>query len=630
VNRSQLLRLSRGAIAPVISASALLIVIAGLASDRAFAASTLGVGCGAGSFPTIQGAVDAAGAGDTVQVCAGSYAEQVTIPAAKTGLTLRSQPAAAATIQAPASLPPTQSSALVHVDGATGVTIDGFMISGPGTGSCGTIGYGVLVDGGGSATVSSNHVADIRDSSLSGCQSGVGVAAGCCLTGPASSGTLVATGNTIDGYQKSGIDIRGAGSAGTLTRNIIRGAGPTTRIAQNAIQISRSASATVTGNTISGSVFAPQPLATGIVAIGPVGNLAIAGNILVGNDYGIWVFNASATTTVSGNATTAGFYGIVVGLSRNVLVEKNLSDRAATAGIRAAEDASGNTFRNNVATGVDQPGHDCLDESTGSLTAGTANTWTNNVGDTRSPEGICSSPPVIVDPPPVIVIPPSGGPGPGGPPAEEVGDRVITRMRRNKLRSCVIEVRTLGPSRVLVARGVARAPAKGTGRLVVRIRVKPRGRTLLSKNFGGVTVNVRALCRSSSNTLHGAVRTVRAVLLIEHALTPPGSWVPDQPVLTAAGESFMQHLRHRMVAVRFIRCDGYTATWPSSSADPPTLSLQRARVVCTSLRRGGAKARIKLVPHGLNDPIASNSTEAGRSVHRRVFVTIVHLRVFKS
>jgi hypothetical protein len=351
VNRSQLLRLSRGAIAPVISASALLIVIAGLASDRAFAASTLGVGCGAGSFPTIQGAVDAAGAGDTVQVCAGSYAEQVTIPAAKTGLTLRSQPAAAATIQAPASLPPTQSSALVHVDGATGVTIDGFMISGPGTGSCGTIGYGVLVDGGGSATVSSNHVADIRDSSLSGCQSGVGVAAGCCLTGPASSGTLVATGNTIDGYQKSGIDIRGAGSAGTLTRNIIRGAGPTTRIAQNAIQISRSASATVTGNTISGSVFAPQPLATGIVAIGPVGNLAIAGNILVGNDYGIWVFNASATTTVSGNATTAGFYGIVVGLSRNVLVEKNLSDRAATAGIRAAEDASGNTFRNNVATG---------------------------------------------------------------------------------------------------------------------------------------------------------------------------------------------------------------------------------------------------------------------------------------
>src|SRR6478672_9448042 len=149
-------------------------IVAGLASsDRALAAVTVSVGCGAGSLPTIQSAVDAASAGDTVQVCAGSYAEQVTVPAAKTGLTVRSQPAAAATIQAPGSLPATQSSAIVHVDGATGVTIDGFTIRGPGTGSCGTIGYGVLVDGGGSATVSANHVAEIRDSSLSGCQSGV-------------------------------------------------------------------------------------------------------------------------------------------------------------------------------------------------------------------------------------------------------------------------------------------------------------------------------------------------------------------------------------------------------------------------------------------------------------------------
>jgi len=207
---------------------------------------------------------------------------------------------------------------------------------------------------------------------------------------------------------------------------------------------------------------------------------------------------------------------------------------------------------------------------------------------------------------------------------------VIAKMRRNKLSSCLIEVRAVGPTRVLVARGVAHAPAKGAGRLIVRIHVKPRGRQMLSENFGGVVVNVRALCRSTSNTLHGAVRSVRAVLLIEHALTPPGSWVPDQPILTAIGQRFMQHLGTRMVAVRFIRCDGYTATWLPSPAFPPTLSLQRARVVCASLKRGGGTARVRLVPHGLTDPIASNSTEAGRRINRRVFVTIVHLRVFRS
>jgi hypothetical protein len=159
--------------------------------------------------------------------------------------------------------------------------------------------------------------------------------------------------------------------------------------------------------------------------------------------------------------------------------------------------------------------------------------------------------------------------------------------------------------------------------------VKPKGSKLLSKTFGGITVNVRALCRSTSGTVHAASKSVRAVLLIEHALTPPGSWVPDQPILTGIGQRFMQHLRQRMVAVRFVRCDGYTATWPPSPAHPPTLSLERARVVCTSLKRVQARAHVKLVPHGLADPIATNGTEAGRRVNRRVAVTIVHVRVFR-
>jgi outer membrane protein OmpA-like peptidoglycan-associated protein len=92
----------------------------------------------------------------------------------------------------------------------------------------------------------------------------------------------------------------------------------------------------------------------------------------------------------------------------------------------------------------------------------------------------------------------------------------------------------------------------------------------------------------------------------------------------------MGYLRHRMFAVRFIECDGYTATWPPSPAFPPTLSLNRAKRVCHELQRvGGAKARVRLIPHGLTNPIATNSTESGRRVNRRVFVTIVHAFVFR-
>jgi outer membrane protein OmpA-like peptidoglycan-associated protein len=108
--------------------------------------------------------------------------------------------------------------------------------------------------------------------------------------------------------------------------------------------------------------------------------------------------------------------------------------------------------------------------------------------------------------------------------------------------------------------------------------------------------------------------------------------VPDQPILTDIGHSFMNFLRQRMFRVRSIQCDGYTATWPPSPAFPPTLSLNRAERVCAEMRRVGgvAKARVRLVPHGRADPIATNSTEPGRRVNRRVFVTIVHQFVYRS
>ena len=205
-------------------------------------------------------------------------------------------------------------------------------------------------------------------------------------------------------------------------------------------------------------------------------------------------------------------------------------------------------------------------------------------------------------------------------------------MKQKQLRSCVIEVRSLGSRRILVARGVARAPATGTGRMVIRIRIKPKGTKLLTKNFGGVIVNVRALCRSTSGATHVGVKSVRAILWIEHALTPPGSWVPDQPILTDIGLRFVQRLRSHM---RFAQADqvrglhGHLAAQPGLPADAVAEQGEPGLL--------GAEARRPAAPRHASSlsrtasPIRSRptATEAGRRVNRRVFVTVVHFRVLR-
>jgi hypothetical protein len=130
--------------------------------------STLHVGTGQ-QFASIQAAVDQSDPGDAIVVELGTYTEWVTIPASLDNLTLRSTKPGQAVIQAPSTL--TGRQAIVENAGASGPTIRGFTISGPSTG----IQAGILIDDGGSATISQNHITQIQDDPFSGAQSGLGI-----------------------------------------------------------------------------------------------------------------------------------------------------------------------------------------------------------------------------------------------------------------------------------------------------------------------------------------------------------------------------------------------------------------------------------------------------------------------
>jgi hypothetical protein len=116
-----------------------------------------GNSCNHPGYWTVQAAVNAAGPGDRINVCPGTYTEEVLIPASKNNLQLRSVQFWAAVIKAPAlMLGPTKS--IVRVSGARGVTILAFTITGPGGLACDSLRYGVRVDNGGSADILGNHI----------------------------------------------------------------------------------------------------------------------------------------------------------------------------------------------------------------------------------------------------------------------------------------------------------------------------------------------------------------------------------------------------------------------------------------------------------------------------------------
>ena len=180
----------------------------------------------------------------------------------------------------------------------------------------------------------------------------------------------------------------------------------------------------------------------------------------------------------------------------------------------------------------------------------------------------------------------------------------------------------------LVARGFAIAPKNGNGRLIITVRAVPAGKQLLAGHFGGVGALASVKCLATSNGKPAgyviAFKTTRVVLQAEQTVTAPGTFLPDKAVLTPTGKQFLRELRSLVTNPLLLRCDGYTAVYPPSPVNAQTLSAQRAEVVCRALKRQHLLRPPRLVPHGHNDPIATNSTEAGRSHNRRVVITLLH------
>lgn len=250
-------------------------------------------------FKTIQLGIQAVVPGGTVYVAEGTYTEQVTLTKS---VHLLGAGAGSSVIAAPATLPPSSNvaSSIVLISGSgVDVELTGFTITGPGPSTCGSIRTGIYVYNGANADIHHNTIQDIRDEPFSGCQNGVAIMVGRQYW--STTGTANIENNTIVGYQKGGIVVDNSGSNATITDNTITGVGATSVIAQNGIQISRGATATLSGNTVTGNSFHlegnPWDWGSAGILYYQAGAVTMAGgNTTANNDQNLYVDSATAAT----------------------------------------------------------------------------------------------------------------------------------------------------------------------------------------------------------------------------------------------------------------------------------------------------------------------------------------------
>ena len=340
---------------------------------------------------------------------------------------------------------PTPIGALVDVTNGAVVDLSNLNVNGSGAssgiGGCGPTFVGVYYHDA-SGSVSDVTIRGVELSqTLFGCQSGLAAYVATDASSPNPSNVTFSA-VVVKAYQKNGITCNFPQTSCTVSGATVTGSGPNGQIAQNGVQIAFGASGSVTGSTITANSYTgggAQNQATGILvydtgATSVIGNTLSANDVDIfagadsgavagawqvegnttsgatdnvpsgtsgngeGNQYGDGIQLSGATSstnplTVTENTSSGNFeygiglYGVVGATVRNNTTNANYD------GIFVDSSSATNSFNGNVSK--HNLRYDFEDTSTGSGTAGTADSWGSTVVNTcrplldSAPVGLC-------------------------------------------------------------------------------------------------------------------------------------------------------------------------------------------------------------------------------------------------
>lgn len=303
-------------------------------------------------YTTIQAALAAAVAGDTIVVCPGLYDEQPVVDKAvrisgRGDATVRPSPMADNTTSVTTGNP---IAAGVLVADTSGAVIEGIAVDGTDNGGagCDRNPVGIFFRNA-SGTVQNAAVRNMKlGAGLEGCQVGLGILV---QSGPEGASAVLVQDTTVHGYQKNGLTASGAGTTLTARHNHITGFGPTPHIAQNGIQVSGGASGTVEDNAVANHVWTGcQPGSCTFVAANMLMfeagvGLDVLNNTVTNAQAGIY-FSGVNEGTIQGNDViqTLVADGMIVDGTSNTILSNHVSD-SAEAGIFVT--GNGNVLRRN-------------------------------------------------------------------------------------------------------------------------------------------------------------------------------------------------------------------------------------------------------------------------------------------
>lgn len=215
------------------------------------------------AYTSIQAAVNAAVTGDTIVVCPGTYDEQLTV--SKDGLRIRGSGSSVTRVKpsnphalTTSLLTGLEVTALLLVDGAGGVAVEGLRLDGSGLASAaGTLNCGSSMHFIGvyarnaSVNVASTHVTGVR--SASSCAYAVRAESG---GGGASQLALVTS--MLDHYGDVGVMCIGPATSCTISGSTVRGDGAVGELFQTGIFVNLGAAAKIAGNTITDHRYGPK------------------------------------------------------------------------------------------------------------------------------------------------------------------------------------------------------------------------------------------------------------------------------------------------------------------------------------------------------------------------------------